>query len=78
MIEARLLQRVLRLGVGRVADEILGDERLADRGAPVVGRLGEDRAQLRGCALVHLCVVVRERDGAVGLGEKEGLARRVI
>ena len=66
VLEAGVLELLLLGGVGGVADEVLGDEGLADGGAPVRGRLGEDRAELCGRALVHLRVAVRESDGTGG------------
>ena len=44
VVEARVLELGFLGRVRRVADEVLGDERLADHVAPVPGRLGEDRA----------------------------------
>ena len=65
VLEPRLLQLSLLRGVRGVADEVLGDERLMDRGAPVRGGLGEDRAQLRGRVGIYLRVVVGKIDRAV-------------
>ena len=48
---------------GRVSDEDLGKEDLAEGGAPVGGRLREDGAELCRSARVHLRVVVGKCDG---------------
>ena len=60
--EARVLERGGPGLVGRVADEALGDERLADEVAPVARGAREDRAERGRRALVPPRVDVREHD----------------